>query len=216
VGVTGGSGVAIARHSVDLWTQVQKRVWEDASQRPASGSGGSGKTRTFPYPVVRTLRLSDADPYWFSDRFERRASSALTNLERALASGDVRRVTKARAAWMHAAQMDRLARVKDLAASCGLRLDPMGRGPLVELPTVHYRDRLPWSLLPLQRYDDDNLPMRASSIVDAWNECGDVFDRYYLAHEPRCSASIPTHSLIGAVSGDGRSADWFALDRWAS
>jgi hypothetical protein len=30
------------------------------------------------------------------------------------------------------------------------------------------------------------------------------------------SGHFPVHDLIGAVSSDGRSADWFVLDRWAS
>ncbi len=197
--------MAIARHSIDLWTHVQKQTWE-----------GVKEVRAFPYPVVRTIRLADSEPIWCTDRYESRAQFAYAELERALESGSHRRARRARAAWMSAVHRDRLAHIKDLAASCELRLDPMGRGPLVDLPMIHYRDRLPWSVLPLQRYDDDNLPLRASSIVDAWNEQGDVFDRYYLAHEPRCSASIPTHALIGALSDDGRSADWFTLDRWAS
>jgi hypothetical protein len=197
--------VAIAKDQIDLWTNAQRRTWE-----------GVREVRTFPFPVVRTVRLADSEPSWFIDRNQDRAQSAYAELEKALESGSHRRVRKARAAWMGAVHRDRLAHAKDVAAKFELRLDPMGRGPLVDLPTIHYRDRLPWSLLPLQRYDDDALPLRASSLVDAWNEHGDIFDRYYLAHEPRCSASIPTHALIGAISGDGRSADWFALDRWAS
>jgi len=206
--------VAIAKDSIDLWTHVQKRTREGV--KDAAKAAPSKGVRTFPFPVVRTVRLADSEPSWCIDRNRDRAQSAYAELVRALDSGSHRRARKARAAWMAAVHRDRLAHAKEVAGTCELRLDPMGRGPLVDLPTTHYRDRLPWSLLPLQRYDDDNLPLRASSILDAWNEHGDIFDRYYLAHEPRCSASIPTHALIGVISGDGRSADWFALDRWAS
>ena len=38
---------------------------------------------------------------------------------------------------------------------------------------------------------------------------------YYLADEPRTTC-FPTQSLVGIIGNDGRSGDWFVLDRWAS
>jgi hypothetical protein len=92
----------------------------------------------------------------------------------------------------------------------------MGPGPVVDGPSVHYRDRLPWGLTPLGHYDLDTLPYRAASVVETWNGSGWVFDRLYLATEPVSSGHFPVHSLIGAISADGRSAEWFVLDRWAT
>jgi hypothetical protein len=137
-------------------------------------------------------------------------------MEKALAAGRTAKAAQHRATFMYNVHVDRLAKARSTARQNGLRLDPMGRGPLPELPTLHYRDRLPWGLVPLGRYDHDDLPDRASSVVEAWNALGEVFDRYVVADEPPGVAPFPTHCLIGAISADGRSADWFVLDRWAS
>jgi hypothetical protein len=112
--------------------------------------------------------------------------------------------------------LDRLAYAREIARERGLRLDAMGRGPLVDRPTVHYRDRLPWSLTPVAPYVTEELPHRAASVIESWNGSGWVFDRLYVADEPVSSGHFPVHSLIGAVSPDGRAAEWFTLDRWAS
>ena len=95
-------------------------------------------------------------------------------------------------------------------------MDPIGRGPVIDRPTVHYRDRLPWSLTPVGRYLDRRLPDRATAVLETWNGTGKVFDGLCVADEPCSSGHFPAHSLIGAISPDGRSGDWFVLDRWAS
>lgn len=69
--------------------------------------------------------------------------------------------------------------------------------------------------MPISPYRDARLPLRTADIVDEWNRAGEIFDCYYVAGEPR-TTSLPTLSLIGAISPDGRSAHWFVLDRWAS
>jgi hypothetical protein len=150
------------------------------------------------------------------DKFRSRADELMAAWERAVETGKTRRAARLRSAWVHTAHLDRLAYARQTAMERGLRLDSMGRGPLVDIPTVHYRDRLPWDLTPLGHYDLDALPYRAASVVEAWNGSGWVFDRLYVADEPACSGHFPTHSLIGAISADGRSAEWFVLDRWAS
>ena len=164
----------------------------------------------------RTVHVGEGDTGWHTDRFRSRAERLLDAWEAALAAGKTRRAARLRSAWMHAVHQDRLAYAREMARLKGLRLDPMGRGPVVDHPVVHYRDRLPWSLKPLGPYDLEELPDRAASVVETWNGSGWVFDRLYVADEPVCSGHFPTHSLIGAISPDGRAADWFALDRWAS
>jgi hypothetical protein len=91
----------------------------------------------------------------------------------------------------------------------------MGRGPLFDLATVYYRDRLPWTIQPVAAYRDDRLPPRAGTIVEGWNDLGEIFDRYYMADEPRTTC-FPTQSLIGVIGSDTKYGDWFVLDRWAS
>jgi hypothetical protein len=60
------------------------------------------------------------------------------------------------------------------------------------------------------------LPNRAEDVVETWNGAGNTFDALFIADEPIASGHFPVHDLVGAVSVDGRSGDWFILDRWAS
>jgi hypothetical protein len=207
----GRLGVAISERSTDLWQHVQRRAWEDAAvlEEPTL-------LRTLPFPVTPSVQICAEEHGWTSERYRERADAAFVRMEQAIGSGRFRKATACRAAFLHNVHLDRLARARSVARENGLRLDPMGRGPVPELPTVHYRDRLPWGLVPLAAHDHDDLPDRACSVVRAWNGQGDVFDRYVLADEPPGVAPFPTHCLIGAISADGRVADWFVLDRWAS
>lgn len=163
-----------------------------------------------------TVHVGQGDTGWHAGRFRERADQLLETWERALAAGKERKARRLRSAWMHTSHLDRLAYAREVARERGLRLDPMGRGPVVDRPTVHYRDRLPWALKPLGHYELDELPYRAGSVMESWNGSGWVFDRLYVADEPVSSGHFPAHTLIGAISTDGRTADWFALDRWAS
>ena len=201
--------MAISERS-DIWAHVQRRAWEDAA---AQGS----HVRRLPYPALgRTVQITVDEPAWRNDRFRERGEAALARLDKALAAGKTAKAEAARTAFLYNVHLDRVAGARTTARSNGLRLDPMGRGPVPELPTLHYRDRLPWALFPITRYEHEDLPDRASSVVDAWNALGDLFDRYIVADEPPGVAPFPTHCLIGAISADGRTADWFVLDRWAS
>lgn len=193
--------MAIAR---DLWGHVQRQYLEIPPN-----------VRLVPVPQY-TVHVGEGDTGWHDERFRTRAEELITLWAAALQAGKPRRARRLRAAWVHTAHLDRLAYARETARERGLRLDPIGRGPLVDTPTVHYRDRLPWALKPLGHYEVDELPHRAASVVETWNGSGWVFDRLYLADEPVCSGHFPAHSLIGAISEDGRSAEWFVLDRWAS
>lgn len=197
-------GVAIARDPGDLWAHVQKQVW----------AGAEGNLRVL--PSADTLHVCADDETWFSDRIRGRADELLASLEAAVTSGRLRRAERLRAAWIHQVHLDRIAWAKRTAAERGLRLDPIGRGPVIDRPTVHYRDRLPWYLTPVTRYLDRRLPDRASAVLDGWNGTGKVFDGLCVADEPVSSDHFPAHSLIGTISPDGRAGDWFVLDRWAS
>jgi hypothetical protein len=204
------TSVAISERR-DIWQAVQRRAWE--------GAGAHARlsvVEPIPFPHRPTIQIDADRPAWHSDRFKDRADAAFVRMERALAKGRFAKAAKLRAAWMASVHADRLARARSASRDTGLRLDPMGRGPIPELRTLHYRDRLPWRLNPVRAYDHDDLPDRASSVIDAWNAQGDVFDSYVVADEPPGTAPFPTHCLVGAISADGRTADWFILDRWAS
>jgi hypothetical protein len=209
--------VGVAIESVDLWGHVQKYV----SDHPASGPSGEH----FPVEPVSNVRiLPSADVLhlcvdlnaWQSERFQHRADELFTALEDAVKRGRDKKAERLRAAWLHQVHLDRIAWARETARERGLRMDPVGRGPVVERPTVHMRDRLPWYLTPVGRYRDRRLPDRAAEVLDTWNGSGSVFDGLYVADEPISSGHFPVHSLIGAISSDGRAADWFVLDRWAS
>lgn len=167
-------------------------------------------------PSADVLHVCITDEAWHSDRHRNRAGELFGALEQAVAGGRERKADRLRAAWAHQVHMDRVAWARDTARERGLRFDPIGRGPLVDRPTLHLRDRLPWYLTPVTRYRDNRLPDRAVRVLDLWNGTGNVFDRLYVADEPISSGHFPVHSLVSAISPDGRSGDWFVLDRWAS
>lgn len=200
--------MAIAKR--DLWGYVQRALLEEVKP---------GGVTTHPATVrilSPTLVLREVDePTWHSARLEARAAAQLSALETALAQGKAARAARLREAWNKTVHTDRVLRARSLASERGLRCDPIGRGPMLDRTSVHYRDRLPWGIEPVSPYRDPRLPSRAASVVDEWNAAGPVFDRYYLADEPPTS-TLPTHSLVGAITTDGHQADWFVLDRWAS
>jgi hypothetical protein len=156
------------------------------------------------------------DEGWHEDRYRTRADQLIAGIEAAVAKGRHRRAARLRTAWLHQVHLDRRARAFATARERGLRFDPVGRGPLVADETVHYRDRLPWHLTPVSRYGDQRLPDRAAGVLDDWNDAGGSFDAVYMAEEPVGAGHFPVRSLIATISSDGRSGDWFVLDRWAS
>ncbi len=191
-----------ARH--DLWGSYQQ-TWKREAFSEAN-------IRMI--PPAPTVHVCADDEVWHGDHD--RADRLLDDLDRAMAGGFLRRAQRLRAAWLQQCHLDRIAWARATARERGLRLDPIGRGPVVDRPTVHYRDRLPWYLAPVNRYADDRLPARASAVLDGWNGTGKVFDGLCIADEPVSSGHFPVHSLVGAITADGRSGDWFVLDRWAS
>lgn len=203
-------GVAIAR---DLWGHVQGQLLEVKPTGPPNDTLSNVRLVGVPQ---HTIHVGEGDTGWHTDRFRERAEEIFASWERATASGRKRRAARLRQAWIHTAHLDRLAYARETARERGLRFDPVGRGPVVDRPMVHYRDRLPWGLTPLGHYDFDELPYRAASVVETWNGSGRVFDRLYVADEPVSSGHFPVHSLIGVISADGRWAEWFVLDRWAA
>jgi hypothetical protein len=167
-------------------------------------------------PSNTTLHVTADEGVWHGPRYHTRADELLAALERAMASRRARKAAKLRAAWLHQVHLDRISYAREIAKERGLRFDPIGRGPIVDCPTVHYRDHLPWYLTPVSRYADKRVPDRAADVLDTWNGSGSVFDGLYIADEPVSSGHFPVHTLIGAISQDGRLADWFILDRWSS
>ena len=193
--------MAIARDSKDLFRHVQKSTWAGSNVRML--------------PVSTTLHVT-LDEEWHGDRSHSRADQLFDAMEAALLGGHRRKADRLRNAWLHQVHLDRLTYAREIARERGLRLDPIGRGPVVDRPFVHFRDRLPWYLTPVSRYADDRLPDRASSVIDGWNGSGSVFDGLVIAAEPVSSGHLPVHSLVGTISPDGRIGDWFVLDRWAA
>jgi hypothetical protein len=187
----------------ELWKQVGQHI-------PEPGSN----VRMI--PVTQTLQICVPEDAWYRDAHQERADGLLAELETAVDNGRTGRARRLRAAWLHQVHLDRVSFVRDVARERGLRLDPVGRGPIIDHPTVHYRDRLPWYLTPVDRYADARLPDRAVSVLDAWNGCGSTFDGIFTADQPVSSGHFPVHCLIGAIAPQGRTGDWFVLDRWAS
>lgn len=192
----------MAIDSKDLFGQVQRTVFEASNVRML--------------PTSTTLHVSPDEPGWHSLAHKARAGVLFDAYERAMVDGRVRRAERLLHGWLHQVHLDRLAYLREVALDRGLRLDPIGRGPVVDRPHVHYRDRLPWYLTPVGRYEDARLPDRANGVVETWNGAGTTFDGLFIADEPVSSGHFPVHDLIGAVSTDGRTGDWFVLDRWAS
>jgi hypothetical protein len=198
--------VAIARESADLWAHVQRQVW------PVDTTGSNIRV----LPLGPTVHVCADDEVWHQENRHGRADALLVALEEAVTSGRERRARRLRVAWIRQVHADRIAWARQTATERGLRMDPIGRGPVIDRPTVHYRDRLPWSLTPVGRYLDRRLPDRATAVLETWNGTGKVFDGLCVADEPVGSGHFPAHSLIGAISPDGRTGEWFVLDRWAS
>ncbi len=188
--------------SKDLFSQVQRTVFAGTNVRML--------------PSSTTLHVSPDEPHWHSEAARVRADELFTAYEEALAANKGRRAGRILAQWLHQVHLDRVAFLREVAQERGLRLEPIGRGPIVDRPHVHYRDRLPWYLTPVGRYSDERLPDRANGVVETWNGAGTAFDGLFIADEPVSSGHFPVHDLIGAVSLDGRLGDWFVLDRWAS
>jgi hypothetical protein len=200
--------VAIAKR--DLWGYVQRALLEEV--RPGAAGAGSANVRV----LSPTLVLREVDEQgWHSPRLEARASSQLAALEAAVAQGNDRKVARLRDAWKNTLHADRVVAARTFAGERGLRCDPIGHGPVLDRPSVHYRDRLPWGVAPVSAYRDPLLPARAASVIDEWNAAGPMFDRFYVADEPP-TTTLPTHSLVGVITTDGRQADWYVLDRWAT
>lgn len=199
----------MAIEQVDLWGHVQRHVWpvEDIPDAPPAGVRLIG---------LRTTVHVCVDEGWNEDRYRLRADQLIAGIEGAVAKGRDRRAARLRAAWLHQVHLSRRDHAFTTARERGLRLDPVGRGPLVAEATVHYRDRLPWHLTPLSRYGDERLPDRAAIVLDEWNDAGTWFDAVYMAEEPVSAGHFPVRSLIATISADGRTGDWFVLDRWAS
>lgn len=188
----------------DLFGHVQSRIFEGTNVRMI--------------PSSQTLHISpqqDRDR-WHVEAIQKKADALFATYESAVIARRDRKATKVMARWLHQVHLDRVAYLREIAQERGLRLDPIGRGPVVDRPSVHYRDRLPWYLTPIDRYADRRLPDRASEVVETWNGAGTSFDGLFIADEPVSSGRFPVHDLIGAVSADGRVGDWFVLDRWAS
>jgi hypothetical protein len=208
--------VAVPKRSTDLWGHVQRLLSEQTREGRTTVATPGGTT--IPLPRRHHVDVEDDPPAqpWHDEDRRDRADLILGLLEDAVASGRRRHADRLRAAWLRGLQTDRVARVRWIGSERSMRCDPNGRGPLFDGPAVHYRDRLPWSIVPVTGSVDLALPARAARTLRAWEEHGAVFDRWYVAQHPVGSAPVPCYSLIGVISSDGLSGDWFVLDRWGA
>ena len=177
---------------------------------------GHVQRNVFLIPSANVLHVSPEEDRWHCETIQGKADVIFGTYENAQLSGKKGKADRALGHWLHHVQLDRIAFLKEIARERGLRFDACGRGPVVDRPAVHYRDRLPWYLTPVGRYADRRLPDRACGVVETWNGAGTTFDGLFIADEPVSSGHFPVHDLICAVSADGRTGDWFVLDRWAS
>jgi hypothetical protein len=209
--------LAVAKRSTDLWGYVQRAILQEApvgtlpERSPDTPEYYSRTVRLIAPPTVALREPT----HWHSEATHARAEAHLLALQSALEAGRTRRAGRHSSAYLGCVHSDRVAQARATSARDGLRLDPMGRGPVFDRPSVYYRDRLPWAIHPVAAYRDDRLPPRAATIVEGWNAAGEIFDAYYLADEPRTTC-FPTQSLVGVIATQPRTGDWFVLDRWAS
>lgn len=200
--------VAMPETKTDLWGHVQRSLLDTG---PLTEAPVIPLPRPAGDPHVRVDDL-DTAPAWHADANRARADAIFAELEQAAASGKRRRARRLSRAWLSVLQGDRKALAAELSRERGWRLEAIGRGTVVDRPTVLYRDRLPWVLRPSE---DPNtaMPARAAAVRDRWMR-ERVFDAFLVADEPSGRGPIPCRSLLGVLSPDGRGAEWFILDRW--
>jgi hypothetical protein len=200
--------VAMPETKVDLWGHVQRSLLEPDEHTEAEVIPLPTPTRD---PHLKVDDLADG-PIWHVELNRQRADAVFTALEQAAGAGDDRKVRRLSRLWLSILQADRRSLAAEVSKAKGWRFEAIGRGPLVDRPTVVYRDRLPWVLRPADA-GDDLLSERAARIRDRWAD-ERVFDGFVVADEPNGHSPIPCRSLIGVLSPDGRTAEWFILDRW--
>lgn len=174
-------------------------------------------------PAAPTYLIEEVEPAtdWYGEAHRRRGESLLAKIERAVATGARRREARLRRQLMAVIHQDRVAQVCAVARTCALRLEPVGWGELLTEDATYCPRRSPWRVTPLDGTNHDLLPVHARAVRDSWAAHGDPFDMYYVADEvPDVSDPAlgvprrPESYLVGAISRDGREADWFVLDRW--
>lgn len=170
--------------------------------------------------VVIRAEPAPEESDWVLDGNRRRAEAVLARLEAAVHAGRRRRADRLRREFLRVVQQDRTAAACLAARDEGLRLEPVGHGDLLDVPTLYRLRRTPWDVRPMPRGPDGTLPDHARSAKDAWERRGRLFDALYRATEapevldgpdtPRPRRSF----LIGVISADGTTGDWFVLDDW--
>lgn len=207
--------MAVPERSMEAQQQLERVLFErgPAGYRGVRVTGSLAET--IPFPLRLPVQVEEEGPdTWHDESLRRRAEMLLTELEEAIEQGRDRRAERLKSAFLGVVHADRLARIAATARAEGLRLDPTGAGPVFHRPTVFLRDRLPWCLTPVDEQHHPDLPERARLILEAWEASGKPFDAYYVADEPRGSGPLPCRCLIGVVSADGSTGDWFILERW--
>lgn len=192
---------------------------ESHSRRVTDAGPDLRVVRSAPPPTSIDAR-SDEGEAWALAGNRRRAEGVLAKLESAVRTGRQRRADRLRAEFLGIVQQDRTAAACLTARDENLRLEPVGHGDLLEAPTLYQLRRTPWRVRPLTAADDPDLPEAARRTRDAWRRHHGLFDALYRATEapelldgpdtPRPARSF----LIGVISADGSTGDWFVLADW--
>lgn len=174
-----------------------------------------------PAPAL-TIVASEAAPEtdWVLEVNRRRGESLLGRLEDALRRGRSRHADRLRAEFLGVVHQDRIASACLAARDAGLRFEPVGHGDLVDVPTLYQLRRTPWHVRPLGPPHDPGLPEGARHAKAIWDGHADAFDALYEAVEAPEPARAPSDPrgtrayLVGVISADGVTGDWFVLDDW--
>lgn len=170
--------------------------------------------------VVIRAEPAPEEGTWVLDGNRQRAESVLVRLEAAVRAGRSRRADRLRREFLRIVQQDRTAAACLAAREEGLRLEPVGHGDVLDVPTLYRLRRTPWHVHRLAGRTEPPLPDHARHAKDAWERRGELFDAVYRATEapevldgpetPRPRRSF----LVGVISADGATGDWFVLDDW--
>ncbi len=172
-----------------------------------------------PDVVIRAEPASD-EGSWVLEGNRRRAEGVLARLEAAVEAGRRRRADRLRREFLGIVQQDRTAAACLAAREENLRLEPVGHGEVLDLPTLYRLRRTPWDVRRLTGAADPTLPSHARDAKDAWQGHEGLFDALYRATEAPealegpATPRTPRSFLIGVISADGATGDWFVLDDW--
>lgn len=171
-----------------------------------------------------TLTIVDTDDGtgtdWVLDCNRRRGEALLERLQGALRRGRARHADRLRTEFLGVVHQDRIAAACLAARDAGLLLEPVGHGDVLDRPGPYQLRRTPWRVRPLTATDGAELPEHARHARAVWGSQPMAFDALYEATEAPDLGGMPADPrppkgfLIGVISADGLTGDWFVLADW--